>query len=180
MNPHITPNFIQSKSITHESDLDGHISLSLRHLSAEYLIFQDPAMVREFLFPCYLTWIPEIKKSNPFTVIEMDSDGYIGELIPLWIEAGFNCCSPAEVAASNDIVEYRRIYGKKIGYRGGIDKRTIAGGGKTVKEEVLRVVPPLLREGGFIPSCDHGVPPDISWQNYVDYSRLLAKLTGWL
>jgi len=140
----------------------------------------SPAMVREFLFPCYLTWIPEIKKSDSFTVIEMDSDGYIGELIPLWIEAGFNCCSPVEVAAGNDIVEYRSIYGKKMAYRGGIDKRAIAEGGKTMEEEVLRIVPPLLEEGGFIPSCDHGVPPDVSWQNYVDYSRMLANLTGWL
>jgi hypothetical protein len=49
-----------------------------------------------------------------------------------------------------------------------------------MEEEVLRVVPPLLKEGGFIPSCDHGVPPDISWADYVDYSRMLAKLTGWL
>ena len=113
----------------------------------------SPAMVKEFLFPCYLAWIPEIKKSNS---------------------------SPVEVAAGNDIVEYRRIYRKKMAYRGGIDKRTIAEGGKTMKEEVLRVVVPLLKEGGFIPSCDHGVPPDISWQNYIDYSRLLAKLTGWL
>lgn len=36
----------------------------------------------------------------------------------------------------------------------------------------------ILKEGGFIPSCDHGVPSDISWQNFVEYSRLLAKLTG--
>lgn len=28
--------------------------------------------------------------------------------------------------------------------------------------------------------CDHGVPPDISWPNFVEYSRLLAELTGWL
>ena len=27
---------------------------------------------------------------------------------------------------------------------------------------------------------DHGVPPDISWPNFVEYTRLLAELTGWL
>jgi hypothetical protein len=26
----------------------------------------------------------------------------------------------------------------------------------------------------------HGVPPDISWPDFVEYSRLLAQLTGWL
>ncbi len=49
-----------------------------------------------------------------------------------------------------------------------------------MRAEVRRVVPPLLAEGGFIPSCDHGVPPDISWRNFIEYSRLLAQLTGWL
>jgi hypothetical protein len=24
------------------------------------------------------------------------------------------------------------------------------------------------------------VPPDISWPNFIDYTRLLAELTGWL
>jgi len=46
--------------------------------------------------------------------------------------------------------------------------------------EVMRVVPPLLKDGGFIPGCDHAVPSDVSWPNYVEYARLLAKLTGWL
>ena len=52
--------------------------------------------------------------------------------------------------------------------------------GEVMEDEVMRVVPPLLEQGGVIPGCDHGVPPDISWPNFVEYSRLLAKLTGWL
>jgi len=139
----------------------------------------SPGMVREFLFPAYTRWIPELRKSG-CPIISMDSDGYIGELIPLWIEAGFNCCTPIEVAAGNDIVEFRRRFGKSMAYIGGIDKRAIAKGGKEMEREVLRVVPPLLKDGGYIPSCDHGVPPDISWQNFIDYTRLLAKLTGWI
>ena len=49
-----------------------------------------------------------------------------------------------------------------------------------MQAEVLRAVPPLLAVGGYIPGCDHGVPPDISLQNYTAYVRLLAQLTGWL
>lgn len=139
----------------------------------------SPAMAREFLMPSYLRWVKEIKASGCL-IIDMDSDGYIGELIPIWIESGMNCCNPIEVAAYNDIVEYRRIYGKSMAYTGGIDKRAIAKGGKEMENEVMRVVPPLLKDGGFIPGCDHGVPPDISWPNFIEYVRLLAKLTGWL
>ena len=67
-----------------------------------------------------------------------------------------------------------------MAYVGGIDKRAIAAGGETLRNEVLRVVPPLLKEGGYIPSCDHGVPGDISLENFVEYTRMLAELTGWL
>jgi len=77
-------------------------------------------------------------------------------------------------------VEYRRRFGRQMAYTGGIDKRAIAKGGDAMRAEVMRVVPPLLGQGGFIPGCDHGVPPDISWPNFVEYARLLAQLTGWL
>ena len=139
----------------------------------------SPKMTRQFLLPAYKRWIAELKRAG-CRVISIDSDGYIAELIPIWIDAGFNCCFPVEVAAGNDIVKYRRLYGKKMAYVGGIDKRAIAAGGKVMKQEVMRVVPSLLEDGGFIPGCDHGVPPDISWGNFVEYTRLLAKLTGWV
>lgn len=139
----------------------------------------SPRMTREFLQPSYQAWIPLIRRSG-CAIVDLDSDGYVEELIPVWIEAGINCTDPVEVAAHNDIVKYRRIFGRNMAYRGGIDKRAIAAGGRIMEEEVRRVVPPLLEEGGYIPGCDHGVPPDVSWPDYVAYARLLAKLTGWL
>ena len=139
----------------------------------------SPAMTREFLQPVYVKWIAELKKHG-VAIIDMDSDGFVGGLIPIWIESGINVCDPIEVAAYNNIVKYRSDYGKKMGYVGGIDKRAIAAGGKTMRGEVMRVVPPLLAEGGFIPSCDHGVPPDISLENYIEYTALLASITGWM
>jgi len=139
----------------------------------------SPAMTSEFLQPVYRKWYQEIKKHN-IPLLQVDSDGYIADLLPIWIESGINACDPMEVAAHNDIVAYRQNYGKKMAYVGGIDKRAIAAGGETLRNEVLRVVPPLLKEGGYIPSCDHGVPGDISLENFVEYTRLLAELTGWL
>jgi len=139
----------------------------------------SPSMARGFLLPVWEKWVSAMK-ARGCPVISMDSDGYVAELLPLWVEAGFNCRFPVEVAAGNDIVGYRREYGEQMAYMGGIDKRAMAAGGMEMRDEVLRVVPPLLEQGGFIPQCDHGVPPDISWPNYAEYSRLLAQLTGWL
>jgi len=139
----------------------------------------SPAMTRAFLQPVYECWI-KILRDCKVPVINLDSDGYVADLIPIWIAAGINACEPMEVAAHNDIVAYRRLYGKNMAYKGGIDKRAIAAGGDVMCAEVMRVAPPLLAEGGFIPGCDHGVPPDISLQNFTEYTRLLAQLTGWL
>ena len=112
-------------------------------------------------------------------IIDMDSDGKINELIPIWIESGINCCDPIEVAAGNDIVEFRVQFGNRIAYRQGVDKRCIAKSGKVIEEE-LRRIEAVVKDGGYIPGCDHGVPHDISWPDYIHYGRLLAEMTGWL
>jgi uroporphyrinogen decarboxylase len=139
----------------------------------------SPAMARRFLQPTYLAW-QELVRAYDVPLYDMDSDGDIGELIPVWIEAGMNCCNPMEVAAGNDLPALRRRFGRRMAYHGGVDKRAIAAGGEVMRAEVLRVVAPLLGEGGYLPSCDHGVPPDISWPHFVEYARLLAELEGWV
>ena len=138
----------------------------------------SPAMAGEFLLPCWRQWADQARAAD-VPVIALDSDGHVGELIPLWIEAGINACDPIEVAAGNDIVAYRREFKRKMAFRGGVDKRAIAKGGEVLAKEMKRVEP-VARDGGYIPGCDHGVPPDISWPNFVDYSRILARMTGWL
>jgi len=138
----------------------------------------SPEMARDFLKPSYDRWCRRLSAAG-CPVVDMDSDGYIGELIPIWIESGINVCDPIEVAAGNDIRRFRRSFGAEMAYQGGIDKRAIAKGGKTIREELTRIEP-VVADGGYIPGCDHGVPSDISWPNYVDYSALLARMTGWL
>ncbi|HWP39971.1 MAG TPA: hypothetical protein VNL70_03520 [Tepidisphaeraceae bacterium] len=66
-----------------------------------------------------------------------------------------------------------------MAYRDGVDKRAIARGGAAIRAEIERLKP-VIRAGGYIPSCDHGIPPDVSWPNFLDYCRLLAQATGWL
>jgi len=164
------------------SRIHQHISLDRLGISEDMAYkahsMISPAMARQFLLPCYERWVSEVKATG-CPIIDMDSDGYIGELIPVWIDAGINVCDPIEVAAHNDIVAFREQFGRKMAYTGGIDKRAIAAGGSRMEAEVMRVAP-LIQEGGYIPGCDHGVPPDISWPHFIEYSRLLARLCNWL
>jgi len=138
----------------------------------------SPQMIRKFLMPAWSRWISEAKDAG-VQILDVDSDGYVGELIPLWIESGFNVCDPMEVAAGNDVIEFRERYGDQIAFQQGVDKRCIAQGGMVIENELERIRP-LLNAGGFIPGCDHGVPDDISWDNFVFYATVLAEMTGWL
>lgn len=138
----------------------------------------SPAMAREFLLPTWKCW-GELIRGAGVPVYAMDSDGYVGELIPLWIEAGINVCEPMEVAAGNDLPALRRRFGRDMAYRGGVDKRAMARGGKDIEAEINRLRP-VMDDGGYIPGCDHGVPADVSWPDYVHYVELLARATGWL
>jgi uroporphyrinogen decarboxylase len=138
----------------------------------------SPAMTREFLLPACQRW-GDIIRRHKIPVYSMDSDGHIGELIAIWIEAGINVCDPIEVAAGNDIVAFRKQFGRNMAYRQGVDKRLMAKGGRHIEAEIERLMP-VIRDGGFIPGCDHGVPSDVSWPDYVHYVKLLARATGWL
>jgi hypothetical protein len=152
-----------------------HISEDMAYKSFSMI---SPAMVREFLLPTWRRWGEAIAAAG-VPLYAVDSDGFIGELIPIWMEAGVNCCDPIEVAAGNDIAAFRRSFGRRMSYRGGVDKRAMARGGAALSDE-LRRLEPVIRDGGYIPSCDHGIPSDVSWPNYLEYVRRLAELCGWL
>ncbi|MFC1583027.1 uroporphyrinogen decarboxylase family protein [Planctomycetota bacterium] len=152
-----------------------HLSEDMAYKSFSMI---SPEMTREYLLPVYKHW-GEIIRNAGVPVYAMDSDGYIGELIPIWIEAGINQCDPIEVAAGNDINAFRKEFGKAMAFTGGVDKRCIAKGGAVIEAEIERLAP-VIESGGFLPSCDHGVPHDISWDNFVYYTKLLAQKTGWL
>jgi hypothetical protein len=139
----------------------------------------SPAMTREFVIPAYRAW-GDLLHDRGCPVFTVDSDGNIATLLPLWVEAGVDCAAPMEVAAGKDLAAYRQRYGTQMAFRGGIDKRAIAVGGDVMREEVMSTITPMIELGGFIPGCDHGIPPDVSWPNYVEYAKLLAKVTGWL
>ena len=159
-----------------------YVTFDAVHLSEDmaYKSFSmiSPAMVREHLLPLYQRW-GDIARRHGTKLYGVDSDGFIGELIPIWLEAGVNFCDPIEVAAGNDIVAFRKEFGRAMAYRGGVDKRAMAKGGQVIEDEMARI-DPVIQSGGYIPSCDHGVPSDVSWPNFVHYAKLLAKATGWL
>jgi uroporphyrinogen decarboxylase len=70
----------------------------------------------------------------------------------------------------------RKRYGKKLIIEGGIDKRILALDFAAIRQEVESKVPPLLREGGYLASTDHRVPPDVPLKNFEFYLNLVRDI----
>ncbi|MBU0713894.1 MAG: hypothetical protein KJ964_00890 [Verrucomicrobia bacterium] len=134
----------------------------------------SPEMFRKFMLPFYKRLTGFLRK-NGVDVIYVDSDGYVHELIPLWIEGGVNGTWPLEVAAGNDLLKLRKEYPDFI-LSGGIDKIAIAKGKAAIEKELYSKLPYLLPQGGYIPSIDHVPPEDISLDNWTCYAQLKKKL----
>jgi uroporphyrinogen decarboxylase len=134
----------------------------------------SPDMFRKFMFKPYKKICAVLEKYE-VPIKSVDSDGYVGELIPLIIEAGYNNTAPMEIAAGNDPVKYKKEYGNDISFWGGIDKRRITTK-EEVYDEVMSKVPFLLETGGFIPGMDHAVPPTATLRGFIYMCELIQAL----
>ena len=127
----------------------------------------SPDMVRRYMGPRYRR-VVDFLRGRGVEYIGLDSDGQIGSLIPVWLEAGLNFLYPFEVQCGMDVLAVRREYGSDLRIWGGFDKRALARGPEAIDAEIRRVQP-LMGEGGYIAHTDHTCPPDISYANYCYY-----------
>ena len=135
----------------------------------------SPRIYEKFLMPRYKR-VNEHLLAHGVDVISLDSDGNIEVLLPLIAETGINHICPMEQAAGMDAVRIRKEYGQTFAMMGSIDKREIAKGRAEIEQELMRQVPQLLESGGYIPTVDHSVPPDVSYDNFLYYLDLKRKL----
>jgi len=132
----------------------------------------SPKLFREFILPRYKKVTGFLRRNGIDTII-IDSDGDPRPIIPLILEGGVNCLLPLEVQAGMDAVALRKEYGRRLLMIGNIDKKALIEGKEAIKREIDSKLPLLVKEGGYIPMVDHGVPPDVSFQNYVYYIELV-------
>jgi len=56
-----------------------------------------------------------------------------------------------------------------------VDKRVLTQGPAAIRAHLLEFAP-LIEEGGFIPTVDHTVPPDVSWDDFRAYMEAKQAL----
>jgi uroporphyrinogen decarboxylase len=137
----------------------------------------SPRHFKKYIVPQYRR-ITDLLHKHGVDIIFLDSDGNVDRLVPLWLEAGINCLFPMEVGSwGADPLDYRKRYGKDLRMMGGFDKRILAGSKDSISGEVVRLAP-LVEEGGYIPCCDHLVPPFVPLENYCRYAQAAREIWG--
>lgn len=128
----------------------------------------SPRVFKQVLLPNYRR-LTDLLTRYGVDIVIVDCDGDIALLAPLWLEAGVNTMFPIEVGVwGGDPVAYRKQYGRDLRLVGGVGKRILAGTRAEISREVQRLTP-LVEDGGFIPTPDHRVPPDVPLDNYKFY-----------
>ena len=133
----------------------------------------SPELFRQFILPYYKKFtsaMAEYGIKNFF----VDTDGNCDELIPLFIEGGVTGLLPFEVQSGMDIEKVRAQYPELV-IMGGIDKMALSKGKDKISREIEKVKK-VLSTGGYIPYTDHGVQPDVSFENYKFYREELARI----
>lgn len=129
------------------------------------------SLFAEFLKPYYKQVIPVL---NDFNIIPLvDTDGNVEEMIPWLQEAGIEGVLPLERKAGVDVLHIRERF-PDFKMIGGYDKTVMSKGEAEMRSEFERLLP-VMRSGGFIPSCDHQTPPDVSLENYKLYLKLMKE-----
>jgi hypothetical protein len=142
----------------------------------------SPDMMKEFLFPYYQQVINSLKvqqiDKSRHLYVHLDTDGYANSVIPIYMEQiNMDVMSPFEVASGCDVVEIGKQY-PNLAIFGGIDKRVLAKTKKGIDEFLEYIIPAMRKRGGYIPTCDHGVPEEVSYDNYLYYRKRCVELGG--
>ena len=137
----------------------------------------SPRHFKRYLVPQYRR-ITDLLRGYGVDVIWVDCDGRIDKLIPLWMEGGVNTMFPVEIGSwGADPLAFRREYGRDLLLMGGFSKRILAGDKAGILKEIQRLTP-LVEDGGYIPFCDHLVPPDVPLENYWFFWETVREFWG--
>lgn len=136
----------------------------------------NPEHFRIYAVPRYRR-VVELAKKYGYKYFSVDSDGNLDALLPHWLDGGINVFMPLEVQAGMDINTLLERFNGQAMWFGGVHKYRLAFSRKEIEAE-LRRIRPALDSGCYAPHLDHGVPHDVSFENYLTYLELKKEILG--
>jgi uroporphyrinogen decarboxylase len=179
------PDLVHAICRYHVTYLQGLYERALRDVKFDFIFMWEdmaykngplisPGFFRTFMLPYYKQMVDFYRQMGA-RWITVDSDGNITKLIPLFVEAGVDGLLPFEVAAGMDVRKVREAF-PKLRILGGIDKRVLAKSKAATNRELETKLPAMFRSGGYLPSLDHHVPPDVPYASFRHYLRRCREI----
>ena len=180
------PKFVHALSDFWADVIIGTISRALDEVDFDFVqVWEDmaynhgsliaPKTFREFMTPYYRR-VTDFIRSKGVDVILCDCDGYIVDMVDLFLEAGVNGLYPLERVARSDPFLLRERYPDLL-LLGGISKIEISKGPDAIDAH-LEKIPGLIEKGGYIPFVDHRVPSDVNLARFIYYMKVKREIIG--
>lgn len=139
-----------------------------------------PVQVQEHFTP-YFSAVWSMLRERGTRLFAMDTDGNVNPILDALLACGLTEVFPMEPAAGMDIVKLREKYGRRLAFRGGIDKFVVrTGTRRDIRRELEYKLQPAVRDGGGVAfGLDHRIPngtPLESYRFYVDTARDILGL----
>ena len=135
----------------------------------------QPDVFRSYAGPHYRK-ITDIALKYGIDIVSVDCDGYIDDLVPVWLDNGVNTMFPIEVGAwEYDFSTMRKKFGKELRGIGNMKKRVLEEDRAAVDAEIERLRR-LIDLGGFVPCLDHHITPGAKWDLVRYYCDRMQQL----
>lgn len=182
------PAFVHEAMARHGEFTARLADLVLQTVTVDAVIFSEPIggndrpLISPLLYEAFvltgLKPVFEVLRRHQVETIIFRTYANARILIPTILKWGFNCLWACEVnLEAMDYRDIRREFGRDLRLIGGIDLDVLRQDKSAIRREVEQKVPPLLAGGGYIPLADGRVRPDVPFENYVYYRRLLLEVT---
>jgi len=135
-------------------------------------ILMGPVLWREFIKPRVRRMYQGVKSKGKFVFIH--SCGKVDAIFPDLIECGLDVFNPFQPEVM-DVFEMKRRFGGALSFYGGISiQRALPYGTVAqVREEVLRLLSLVGRNGGYIAAPAHAIPGDAKPENVAAMIEVL-------
>ncbi len=97
--------------------------------------------------------------------VRLHSCGNIMPLVPELADMGLDGLNPLEVKAGMNPIKLKRELGDRLLFHGGTNaakwhKRDV------ILPEIRKLVPEMMKDGGYIFASDHSIPPEVSFEDF--------------
>ncbi len=136
-------------------------------LGQQSSMLMSPKMWRKYFKPRMAELISSLRAINPQIKIAYHTDGVVYPIIPELIEIGIDVLNPIQPMAM-DPVKLKSEYGDRLCFWGSMDiQQTLPfGTPEQVREEVIRRLKTIGREGGLIIGPTHNLQLDTPLENF--------------